>query len=146
MKYCRAVLIFVFLAMSTGPLNSAPVASGRYTLILTDPPLAERLSSGLDAKSARAETYRAQIQQAQQNLRRELESRHIAVIGSADYVINALFVEVSPDREEELRHLPGVKAVIPVRRYKLQLNRAVPLVDGPAAWSTPGGVQNAGRK
>lgn len=144
MKYRGAVLLLLFFAMSTWPLTSAQIASGRYTLILGDPPLAERLGSRLEAKSAKAEDYRRQIQQAQQKLRTQLESRHITVIGSADYIINGLFVEAAPDREEELRSLPGVKAVIPVRRYKRKLNRAVPLVNGPAAWNILGGVQNAG--
>lgn len=122
----------------------AAPASGQYILILDDPPVSEHIGSRTQAKSAEAEQYRLKIQRAQQALRRELESRKIQVVGSSDYLINALYVQAAEDRVPELRSLPGVKAVVPSKRYKRKLNRAVPLVNGPAAWNTLAGVQNAG--
>ncbi|MBI2817304.1 MAG: S8 family serine peptidase [Acidobacteria bacterium] len=136
-------VVVLFCIVTACSLFAAP-ASVRYILILNDPPVSEYIGYRTQAKSPEAEQHRLKIQRAQQTLRRELESRHIRVVGSSDYLVNALYLQAAPDRVPELRSLPGVKAVIPSKRYKRKLNRAVPLVNGPAAWNTLGGAQNAG--
>ena len=59
-------------------------------------------------------------------------------------VLNAIFVTVPASRVPELRAIPGVAAVRPIRRYKANLNRATQLMNAPAAWSQVGGQSNAG--
>ena len=144
MKNRLLVLLFLFCSIPASLLFSAESASQRYALILSDPPLATRLGSRLEAQSSLANDYRGRIQAGQQNLRGVLAARRIPIVGSVEYLANAIFVQASPDRKAELQSLPGVMAVIPLRRYKLKLNRAVQLVNAPAAWNTLGGVQNAG--
>ncbi|MEO8125501.1 MAG: hypothetical protein ABJF23_34235 [Bryobacteraceae bacterium] len=138
-------VIFV-LVLASGyvftPAN-AQVIPNRYTLILEDPPVAERFESSV-LKSKEAVTYRAQIEAKQKALRTELVKRHIQVNGSVSTVLNAIFVTASKDRVAELKSLPGVKAVVPSRRYKRDLNRATQLLNAPAAWGVLGGQQNAG--
>lgn len=62
-----------------------------YALILEDPPLARQIAS------------RALIESAQQNLRRELAGRNIPVSGSAQTLLNAVFVRVPRARLAELQ-------------------------------------------
>jgi uncharacterized protein (TIGR03437 family) len=135
------VLITVLIAASAA---FAQVAANRYAVILQDPPVAAKFTSKEAVRSAEAKNYRQQIEARQRSLRGELESRTFQVTGSAATLMNALFVIAPASRVAELKSLPGVKDVAPLRRYRRNLNRAVPLVNGPAAWDALAGVQNAG--
>ena len=137
-----AVLLAVFFA--TGSQGVAEFAANRYALILEDPPVSARFRSAQKVRSAEAGSYRRQIQARQDALRNELRSRDIVVTGSVTTLLNALFVVAPQSRLAELKSLSGVKAVVPLRRYRRDLNRAAPLVNAPAAWNVFGGVQNAG--
>jgi uncharacterized protein (TIGR03437 family) len=104
-----------------------------YALILQDPPL------------ARQPATRARVESAQRQLRGELARRKIRVGGSAETLLNAVFVRVPRDRVAELRSLAGVRHVVRLPRLKRNLNVAVNLVNVPAAWSAlSGGMANAG--
>jgi minor extracellular serine protease Vpr len=138
----RRVLFLLIVTIS--PTAFAQIAHNRYALILEDPPVAERFAIRQAAASPEGESYRRQIETNQQRLRATLASRKITVTGSATLLTNAIFVLAPNNRVDELRVLPGVKGVVPVHRYQLKLNRATQLLDGPAAWSALGGVQNAG--
>ena len=143
-KAFKCSILLTFLAI----LNSLPLvaqlASNRYALILEDPPVSSKYTTTEAARSAEARNYRGQIQSRQQTLRNELASRKVPVVGSADTLLNAIFVAASSDRVAELKSLPGVKAVVPLRRYRRNLNRAIQLVNVPAAWNALGGIPNAG--
>src|ERR1700736_6227182 len=134
----------ILLGMACSPAIFAAVFSNGYALILEDPPVAERFASRESVQSVPARSYQQQVEARQQTLRTELTSRSIGITGSASSLLNAVFVVVPKGRESELKTLPGVKAVIPLRRYHLNLNRATQLVNAPAAWNALGGVQNAG--
>ena len=123
----------------------AQTLPNRYTLILEDPPVAERFKSANAMRAEAALDYRASIQQKQKALRNELAQRKIEVTGSVETVLNAIFVIAPKERVPELKSLPGVKAVIPARRYRKSLNRATQLLNAPAAWNSLGGIQNAGK-
>ncbi|HEX6897497.1 MAG TPA: S8 family serine peptidase, partial [Bryobacteraceae bacterium] len=115
-----------------------------FILILDDSPVAERYQSAEQARSASAANYRQQIQSKHQALRNTLASRRIQVTGEVSTLLNAIFVVAPKERLNELQALPGVKGVVPGRRYHLNLNRATQLVNGPAAWNALGGTGNAG--
>lgn len=119
---------------------AAQRTSDRYALILTDPPLTRPLS-----RAPQLASRARQIGQSQAALRATLAARNVTITGSVSTVLNAVFVSASPDRVAELQSLPGVAAVVPLRRYRVRLNRAVPLMNAPAAWQALGGVDNAGR-
>ncbi len=78
-------------------------------------------------------------------MRSELAARQIPVSGSVSTVLNAVFVNAPASRVAELRAIPGVAAVRPMRRYKANLNRATELMNAPAAWAKLGGQANAGQ-
>ncbi len=139
MRRLYPVLLFL-LATLTDALGEPD--SGRYILILPDPPAAQ-YAAKTGAKSA-SEDHRRALLAAQAALRRQLENHRITVTGSVQSLLNAMFVRASAQQAEELRSVPGVKAVMPAHGLELKLNRAVSLANGPPAWAVLGGVSNAG--
>jgi hypothetical protein len=135
----------VFLNAAAFAQSQPLFVPDRYTLILKDAPVAERFASHESIQSAQADTYRRQIETAQVQVKSELASRNIRVLGSVSDILNAVFVSATPDRVAELSAIPGVAAVVPVRRMKVLLNRATGLVNAPAAWTAVGGQSNAGK-
>ena len=119
-------------------------ASNRYALILEDPPVSSVLGAG-SRKAPAAAAYARQIEMRQQALERELAGRGIRSTSRVMTLANAVFVSAPETRLAELKSLPGVKAVTPVRIYKRKLNRAAQLVNAAGAWDFARGVDNAGR-
>jgi minor extracellular serine protease Vpr len=103
----------------------------RYAIVLSDPPVA-------------AGTHRRSLETAHQNLRSNLERRKIRVTGSVRTLANAIFVETSRENIATLRAMPGVKYVQEMMRIQRKMDRALPLVNAPAAWTALGGVSSAG--
>jgi minor extracellular serine protease Vpr len=130
------------LALSTAAL--AQTAPKRFALVLDDPAVSGRFASREEMQSTAARSYRQQIEARQQSLRKELASRSVQVTGSVSTVLNAVFVRAPKERLAELQSLPGVKGVVALRRYHVNLNRATQLVNATAAWNALGGMQNAG--
>ena len=118
--------------------------SDQYALILDDAPVVARFP-GRDAhRTAAAEAWRRQITTAQQAVRSAALARRITVTGSADTVLNAVFVHARPDQIGDLKGIPGVKAVLRMRTAQPLLNRAATLMNAPAAWTALGGKVRRG--
>lgn len=144
MKQAKFVLLLVVFVLASFPVESAERMTGRYALILSDPAPAERFTSRQELRAAAGTSYRQQIDQAQKSVRDELGRRRIRALSSANLLLNAVFVQASKEQAAELLSIPGVRRVAPVARLRLKLDRAVPLVNAPAAWNRLGGVGNAG--
>lgn len=125
-------------------LANAQTFPGRYTLILEDAPLLQQFDRSTGPRTKEAIASREQIQAKQKALTEELVRRKFQVTGAVSTLMNAVFVIAPPERADELKTLPGVKAVVPGRRYHRSLNRATELLDAPAAWNALGGIQSAG--
>jgi len=144
LRHFSAVLL---LALGlVGGTWAAPPAEGmkHYALILSDAPVAERVSEFKGIRTAAAASYRTRIQTAQVSIERQLAQRNIRVTGAVRTALNAVFVIAYPSQVNQLLALPGVKGIAPLRRRKLLLNKAVGLEDIPAAWTALGGESNAG--
>ena len=130
----------------TGAHVTPHFVPNRYIVFLADPPVSARYAKREEMETSAAVAYRGQIQTTQQNLARDLGTRNIRVTGSVDTLLNAVFVEVTPDRLAEIRGLPGVIGVMPERGLKKSLNKATQLANAPAAWANAsiGGQSNAG--
>jgi uncharacterized protein (TIGR03437 family) len=115
-----------------------------YALILQDAPVTANFRTREATRSLQADSYRAQIESRQAALKSELASRSFVVAGSVSTLANAVFVVSTADRVAEMRSLPGVVDVIPMRRLHPAINRATQLMNAPAAWTALGGVSNAG--
>ena len=118
---------------------------GRYVVVLDDPPVSARFPARADAESPAAADYRRQIEAKQAAVASELAGRHIQVTSRVSHLLNALFVSAPGHSIDELRAIPGVKSVTPMRRMKANLNRAVQLMDVQTAWNAVGGQSNAGK-
>ena len=123
---------------------SAQIIPNRYILMLEDPPVSAKFTTREDLQSASASAYRQQIEDKQAAVKKELASRNIAVTGSVSVLQNVIFVTAPASRVNEMKSIPGVVAVRPMRRFKSSLNRATQLMNAPAAWNTVGGMTNAG--
>ena len=143
----RYSVAFVLISACLGSLHAAelPKSSGRYALILADPSAAEFAQAHHGAAQA-IESHRQQVRVSQDALRSELTRRKYIVTGSVQTLLNAVFVIATPQQLAELRSLPGVKAVRPLRRFHPNLARAVVVIDAnPAGWNLAGGKDNAGK-
>ena len=136
---CSSIL-FVFSALP----SFAQTGMDHYALFMADEPVASRFASRTELQSAAARNYQQQIELRQQALRGELAARNYRVSGSVSTTLNAIFVTASSDRLNELRSLPGVIDVVPMRRLRVNMNRAATLMNAPAAWNLVGGPQNGG--
>src|SRR5882672_4386342 len=142
MRFARYSLIL--LTLIAVPVLSAAQIYERYALILNDPPVSEFSHSHQDAPQAVAESHRQRVLAAQNSLRSELTRRNFNVTGSVETVLNAVFVQATPDRLAELNALPGVQGVVRMRRMMPKLDRAAVLVNAQGAWNALGGDQKAG--
>jgi minor extracellular serine protease Vpr len=144
LQQLRAYLLLILVGLSLAPAAGQTVPN-RYTLVLEDQAVGERFSSSAAFKAKAATDYRTQIEARQKALRLELTRRNIQVTGSVTTVLNAVFVAAPASRVAEMQSIAGVKAVLPARRYRKQLNRATQLLNAPGAWNALGGSQNAGK-
>ncbi len=122
-------------------------APDRYALILTDPPVGERYATRESLQTAAARGYQQEVELAQGRVRAALASRDITVTGSVATLLNAIFVVAPGESVDTLKAIPGVAAVVRMRRGQKQLNAATTLMDAPGAWALPliGGQTNAGK-
>jgi len=142
MRKAHFALIFILSASISLTILSAAEARQRYALILKDPSVAEARKN---ATEALVENPRQKIETAQASLRGELARQNFTVTGSVQTVLNAVFVLATPDQVAQLRSMPGVAGVRPLRRFHKSLDAAVPLLNGAGAWSQVGGEGRAGR-
>ncbi len=133
---------FIFTLFCSAAFSQ--VIPGRYILILQDPPVATRFASRAEIAGETGQAYRRQIEAKQAELKKELASRKIGVTSSVSVLLNAVFVSTTSDRVDEMRALPGVSDVRPMRKFKPKLDRATTVLNAPAAWSALGGISNAG--
>lgn len=126
------------------PASYAQFAPNRYALLTEDPPVVSRFAARGAAAGPAALSYRQQVLARQATLRARLSALQVPVTGSAATLMNAVFVAAPESRLAELQRLEGVAAVVPLRRYRLSLNRAAYLVRAPAAWDALGGAAASG--
>src|SRR5512142_2337719 len=106
----------VTMALLGASLLPAQAARNRYALILEDSPVAVQFSRQRMAQPESA-NYRRTLQQRQQSVRGELARRGIVPTGSVATLLNAVFVVAPADSVADLKTIPGVKSVVPIRIY-----------------------------
>jgi minor extracellular serine protease Vpr len=143
MTYVRdSVRLIAFVLLVCG-LAAAQGRLDRYALILQDSPLASDSVPGKGVRAASPDRMRT-IQSAQQSIRSSLSERKIQTTGAIQTVLNAVFVQATPEQAVTLNALPGVISVQRMLPLKRNLNAALDLMNVPAAWNAIGGAQNAG--
>ena len=107
----------------------AETVPGRYIVELSTEPTPTIFS-----------TQRSRLRTEQRGMRTLLEARNARILESVETVANALIVDIADADAARLATLPGVKRVLPVRKLKLFMDRAVMLHHVPEAWAR---LQNA---
>jgi uncharacterized protein (TIGR03437 family) len=145
MSFLNARSTALFVLLLGGSISGfSQIYSNHYALILKDPPVTAQFSGREAVRSTAAESYRQHLVSMHDAVRQEAAARSIPVLGTADVVMNAVFVAAGPERVAEMQQIPGVLAVIPMRIVRPMLNRATALQNAPAAWTALGGQGNAG--
>ncbi|MBK9168610.1 MAG: S8 family serine peptidase [Bryobacterales bacterium] len=136
-------LTLVVLGLLTLGVAQAQTISGRYILELAGEPAATYAAKRGGTRQAATERREA-LAAEQQQVRRAVMRLGGDVRDSVDTVFNGLFVRVSDDRLAELRQLPGVARVHPVRQVRARLDGALTIHKVPDAWGRVGGYAQAG--
>ena len=126
--------LFILISLAAGVAWSQR-ATGEYAIVLKESPLAAGVKSP---------ERRAAVARSQQQVRGAIAAAGIRQTGSANLLVNAIFVQATPDQAKSIGNVDGVRFVQYLPPVKRALNRALDLVQARAAWSQVGGEQNAG--
>lgn len=142
-----AVLAGLPFQAQTPPRSALPQGSDaqrRWIVLLDEPPVAEQMGSRAALKSAGARAARDRVRSAQDRVRSAVEGRNMRVTGSAQTVLNALFVSGSARDVQSLQFTPGVLSVVPSLPVKRSGTKAWELTNTGMAWHLGGGLDKAG--
>jgi len=141
----------VLLALLATTLGFARDTVRNYTVLLDQPAVNQILPATTRKADRRIRLERPQLQEltlqaeaAQQPIKNAIRAQGIEITGSVCHTLNAVFIRATKEQAEQLKLLPGIKRVDRARRFKLLTNAAGEIVGAPAAWSTMGGIENAG--
>lgn len=129
----------IYLLLAAFQLSAARVPR-RYIVELDTEPVTEhvrRTAKKQGMRGAAATGHRSRIRSEQQGIRPRLE-RYGTVLGSVDTVANAMFVRSNTDDVSQLRSMPGVRKVYPVRTFHMVLDHAVQVNRVTDAWNRVG--------
>ena len=141
----------VLLALLATTLGFARDTVRNYTVLLDQPAVNQILPATTRKADRRIRLGQPQLQEltlqaeaAQEPIKNAIRTQGIEVTGSVCHTLNAVFIRATKEQAEQIKLLPGVKRVDRARRFKLLTNAAGEIVGAPAAWSTMGGIENAG--
>jgi minor extracellular serine protease Vpr len=135
----RAFVRPLWLALLLLTVSWAGVVPDRYIVELTGEPVAVRLAGrGLHLDQTEATRHRTNVRIEQARTKLAIEQAGGQVLESLDTVANALLVRMPASDRAKLEGLPGVKRVLPVREFKLLLDRAVVVHKIVDAWNQIG--------
>ena len=86
-------------------------------VLLAEPPVVERFPGRIEQTRAASEPYRQHLREVQQGARAQIEAMYVPATGAVQHLLKRLFVRATPVQTTMLRSLPGVKTVVPLRRY-----------------------------
>jgi subtilisin family serine protease len=129
----RKALLFLLPGL-LAPLAAQEPVPGRYIVEFIGAPAIRHPQPERRRTEIRAERQRAEVL---------LRARRARIRATLDTVLNAAVVD-APDAGD-LRRMPGVRRVTPVRVYELFLNRALANHKAAEAWDLAGGVEIAGK-
>lgn len=128
------------------PLFAAEPRPQELVLLLNEQPdaaVGTALRTG-ERNGFAAQTSRAHIRALQAGVKQHLAAMNVPVKGSADTLVNAVFITAQMDQVDALRAIPGVSAVAIAPRMHRTLDRALDLQNVKQAWTGAGGVGKAG--
>jgi minor extracellular serine protease Vpr len=136
--------VLVLLALGFTAFSQTRSRLAEYAVVLEDAPVARKIHSRLALRSKEADTEARNIRAAQAGVIPELQRLGATVTGATQVLVNAVIVAATRDTAAKLSHVAGVKYVTPVGKARPALDRAINLMNVPAAWSAVGGAAQAG--
>ena len=98
----KQILTFLmFLTVSSAAF--ADRSTGRWALVLAEPPVAEAVTVRAELRTSRGTAARARVTASQSQVRNLLAKRKITVLGSVDTIANAIFVDITDEQAQQLR-------------------------------------------
>lgn len=119
-------------------------ATGEALMIIefTDPPLAayyaQQQAQNLEVTTQALESYQRALQDAQTAVTPQIESLGVTIISNYTAAYNGLQVYTPLSKLNELRALPGVKAIHRAPIHEVNLSASVPLIGVPEVWDDLG--------
>lgn len=126
------------LGLGLSSILAAQTANERWTVVLSDPPFTSR--TNVTSRTGGG----AQMLARHEQVKTQIESRGIRVSSSTTNLLNAFFIHATVAEAAALRTMPGVNRVVPQRKYKPQMAKALELINASAAWARLGGESKAG--
>jgi subtilisin family serine protease len=143
MRHIRfAVVVAAFSLLASQGL--AQRGSNNYIVVLKEPPLAETFGSRKDLLQRSAAAQKQSIIDHQTSLQQKIQASGGRVVDSTQLLLNALFVEASPEQVEAMKAMPEVDRIQRMQPLKRHINKALDLVNVRTAWSQVGGIGSAG--
>ncbi len=130
-----------------GVRAEAPRGSGgfrRYAVVMEQKPAAMAVATREALLSAAGRDHRQRVRTSQSGVRSEMARRGLRELGSADVLVNAVFVSAGREDVEALAALPGVRYVREMRPIRRAMTKANEVIRSTAAWSQLGGQGSAG--
>jgi minor extracellular serine protease Vpr len=143
-KYTLVLSVFTACLALAPVVTAATSSASRWVVVLNEPPAVRKYPGRIERTRAASEPYRQHLRQVQTNMRSQIESTHARVTGAVQHLLNGVFVVATPEQAAALQKLPGVKAVMHMRRYRKSDQLSLSNVSG--AWNAVaiGGESNAG--
>ena len=145
------VVSAILLALLAAAPGSARETVRNYTVLLKQPAVNRILQAPAKKTGRRIRLAQPQLQEltkqaqaAQEPVKTAIRTLGVDVTGSVCHTLNAIFIRATKEQAEQLKLLPGIKRIDRARRFKLLANAAAEIVGAPAAWTTMGGIENAG--
>lgn len=141
--------------LTTGPNTPNPdavVAEGprgsgsfrRYAVVLEQEPVAVTVTTRESIMGAAGRTQRQRVQASQSAVRAEISRRGLREHGSAETLVNAVFISARPEDVDALAAMPGVRYVREMHPIRRTMTKANEVIRSTAAWSQLGGQGSAG--
>ena len=147
-------IVLLALAGAAPPSAQAqlsPAGDGptEYTVLLDAPSVGEQLRESKSERSQRLRPrsatsiglMRRAVARRQDPVKTAIEALGIEVLGSASNVLNAVFARATPEQARAIENLPGVRDVLPGRRYQPMLRSVAKIVHASTAYVRPAGHQ-----
>ncbi|MCZ2147472.1 MAG: S8 family serine peptidase [Bryobacterales bacterium] len=105
---------------------------------------AMKTRSAFSSRRAVMQSRRNAVRASQSAFRRAASISEGQVVHTMDTALNALVLRISDSEAKRLSANPQVRKVYPVHEMRTSMDKALPLLNVPAAWQAIGGASNAG--
>jgi len=150
--YRKRLMWFLAIMILLAAVTQAAEPLSTYRLVLGGPSVVEAMeqartsgqSGTIGGRTRIGRDYKAAVIAEQAALENELSSHGLEVVSRTTVLLNSVTVRASSSRFEELKRLPGIRSVRPVRVFSRAQATSVPFVGAPPVWGSGEGITGNG--